>query len=337
MIVVLRPEATEEQIKHIHGKIAKVGLTPHISRGVERTLIMVIGDERILDTFSIETLPGVERVMTVLQPFKLASKDFKPEKTIVKVKDVEIGGDRLTIMAGPCSVESREMIIEVAKIVKSAGANVLRGGAFKPRTSPYSFQGLGEEGLKYLVEAREITGLPIVTEVVDTRTIELVAKYTDIIQIGARNMQNFELLKEVGEYKIPVLLKRGMSSTIKEWLMSAEYIMSKGNYNIVLCERGIRTFEDITRNTLDLSAVAVVKHLSHLPVIVDPSHGTGKWRWAVPMSKAAIAAGADGLMLEVHEKPEEALSDGDQSLFPEKFKKLLEDLKPVAKAVGRVL
>ncbi|MFH1824101.1 MAG: 3-deoxy-7-phosphoheptulonate synthase [Candidatus Firestonebacteria bacterium] len=335
MIVVLRQGVTEKEIEHIKEKIARTGLSPHISKGVERTIIMVIGDERALDTFSIETLPGVERVMSVLQPYKLVSKDFKAENTVVKVKDIEIGGNKIVVMAGPCSVESREMVIEIAKIVKEAGASILRGGAFKPRTSPYSFQGLGEQGLNYLAEARKITGLPIVTEVVDTRTVELVAKYADIIQIGARNMQNFELLKLVGEYKIPVLLKRGMMCTIKEWLMSAEYIMSRGNYNVILCERGIRTFEGSTRNTLDLSAVAVVKHLSHLPVIVDPSHGTGKWRWAIHMSKAAVAGGADGLMLEVHQKPEEALSDGDQSLLSEKFKKLMEELKPIAKAVGR--
>ena len=335
MIIVLRPEVTEKEIEHIKEKIVKSGLSPHVSKGVERTIIMVIGDERILDTFSVEALPGVDRVMSVLQPYKLVSKDFKSDKTIIKVRNVEIGGNKIVVMAGPCSVESKEMVIEIAKMVKEAGASILRGGAFKPRSSPYSFQGLGEEGLKYLAEAREITGLPIVTEVMDTRTVELVAKYTDIFQIGARNMQNFELLKEIGKYKIPVLLKRGMMSTIKEWLMSAEYIMSKGNYNVILCERGIRTFEDATRNTLDLSAVSVVKHLSHLPVVVDPSHGTGKWRWAVPMTKAAVAAGADGIMLEVHPKPEEALSDGDQSLLPEKFKKLMEELKPIAKAVGR--
>ena len=337
MIIVLKPGTPDNEVNHVVEKVKKAGLTPHISKGVERTLIMVIGDDRILAELPIESMPGVEKVMSVLQPFKLVSKEFQKEPTIIKVRDVEIGGKKLVVMAGPCSVESRAALIEVAKQVKEAGANILRGGAFKPRTSPYAFQGMGEDGLKILSEARDITGLPIVTEVMDTRTVALVAKYTDIIQIGARNMQNFELLKEVGECKVPVLLKRGLSSTIKEWLMSAEYIMSRGNYKVMLCERGIRTFEDATRNTLDLSAVAVCKHLSHLPVIVDPSHGTGKWRWAVPMSKAAIASGCDGLMLEVHPNPEDAMSDGDQSLLPAKFKQLMGELKPIAKVIGREL
>ncbi len=337
MIIVLRTDATEKQIIRIRAKIAGAGLTPHISKGVERTIMMVVGDERVLDQAGMETMPGVDRVMSVLPPYKLASRDFKPEDTIIKVRGVSIGGKKLCVMAGPCSVESEKQLISVAKKVKKGGANILRGGAFKPRTSPYAFQGMGEDGLKILAAAREATGLPIVTEVMDTRTIALISKYADILQVGARNMQNFELLKEIGEYKIPVLLKRGLSSTIKEWLMSAEYIMSRGNHQVIMCERGIRTFEDSTRNTLDLSAVSVVKHLSHLPVIVDPSHGTGKWRWAIPMSKAAVAGGADGLMLEVHEKPEEALSDGDQSLLPEKFAKLIKELKPIAKAVGRAI
>ncbi len=335
MIIVLRTDATEKQITRIRAKISGAGLTPHISKGVERTIMMVVGDERVLDQAVMETMPGVDRVMSVLPPYKLASRDFEPKDTIIKVRGVSIGGKKLCVMAGPCSVESEKQLISVAIKVKKAGANILRGGAFKPRTSPYAFQGMGEEGLKILAAAREATGLPIVTEVMDTRTIALISKYADILQVGARNMQNFELLKEIGEYKIPVLLKRGLSNTIKEWLMSAEYIMSRGNHKVIMCERGIRTFEDSTRNTLDLSAVSVVKHLSHLPVIVDPSHGTGKWRWAIPMSKAAVAGGADGLMLEVHEKPEEALSDGDQSLLPEKFAKLIKELKPIAKAVGR--
>ncbi len=335
MIIVLRTDATEKQITRIRAKISGAGLTPHISKGVERTIMMVVGDERVLDQAVMETMPGVDRVMSVLPPYKLASRDFEPKDTIIKVRGVSIGGKKLCVMAGPCSVESEKQLISVAIKVKKAGANILRGGAFKPRTSPYAFQGMGEEGLKILAAAREATGLPIVTEVMDTRTIALISKYADILQVGARNMQNFELLKEIGEYKIPVLLKRGLSNTIKEWLMSAEYIMSRGNHKVIMCERGIRTFEDSTRNTLDLSAVSVVKHLSHLPVIVDPSHGTGKWRWAIPMSKAAVAGGADGLMLEVHEKPEEALSDGDQSLLPEKFAKIIKELKPIAKAVGR--
>ncbi|OGF44195.1 MAG: 3-deoxy-7-phosphoheptulonate synthase [Candidatus Firestonebacteria bacterium RIFOXYC2_FULL_39_67] len=337
MIIVLKPGTPDNELNHVIEKVEKAGLTPHVSKGIERTLIMVIGDDRVLAELPLETMPGVEKVMSVLQPFKLVSKEFQKEPTVIKVRDIEIGGKKLVVMAGPCSVESREALLDVAKKVKEAGATILRGGAFKPRTSPYAFQGMGEEGLKLLSEARDLTGLPIVTEVMDTRTVDLVSRYTDIIQIGARNMQNFELLKEVGECKVPVLLKRGLSSTIKEWLMSAEYIMSRGNYKVMLCERGIRTFEDATRNTLDLSAVAVCKHLSHLPVIVDPSHGTGKWRWAVPMSKAAIAAGCDGLMLEVHPNPEDAMSDGDQSLLPDKFKKLMAELKPIAKVIGREL
>ncbi len=337
MIIVLKPGTPDNEINHVIEKVEKAGLTPHVSKGIERTLIMVIGDDRILAELPLETMPGVEKVMSVLQPFKLVSKEFQKEPTIIKVRDIEIGGNKLVVMAGPCTVEDREMLFDVAKKVKEAGATILRGGAFKPRTSPYAFQGMGEDGLKLLSEARDLTGLPIITEVMDTRTVDLVARYTDIIQVGARNMQNFELLKEIGECKVPVLLKRGLSSTIKEWLMSAEYIMSRGNYKVMLCERGIRTFEDATRNTLDLSAVAVCKHLSHLPVIVDPSHGTGKWRWVIPMSKAAIAAGCDGLMLEVHHNPEEALSDGDQSLLPDKFKKLMSELRPIAKVIGRAM
>jgi 3-deoxy-7-phosphoheptulonate synthase len=335
MVIILKQGASEKEIDHITKKIEKSGLSPHVSKGVERTIMLVVGDERVLDVTSIETLPGVDRVMNVLKPFKLVSREFKQEDTVLKILNSEVGGKKLAIMAGPCSVENREMIIEIAKLIKGGGASFLRGGAFKPRTSPYSFQGLGEDGLKYMAEARDITGLPIVTEVMDTRTVELVAKYADVLQIGTRNIQNFELLKEVGGSKIPVLLKRGMMSTIQEWLMSAEYIMSRGNFSVILCERGIRTFEDSTRNTLDLSAVPVVKHLTHLPIIVDPSHATGKWRWVLPMAKASIAAGADGLMLEVHGNPEEALSDGDQSLFPEKFNNLMTELKPIAAAVNR--
>lgn len=335
MIIVLNPEVKEEDINHIMEKIKKVGLTPHVSKGVERTVIMVIGDERIISTMPFESFHGVDRVMPVLQPFKLVGREFKSENTVIKIDGVEIGKDKIIIIAGPCAVENKDMLINIAKLVKDAGASLLRGGAFKPRTSPYSFQGLGEEGLKYLAEAKKITGLPVVTEVMDTRSVSLVAKYADILQIGTRNMQNFDLLKEAGDSKKPILLKRGMMSTIKELLMAAEYIMSRSNYNVILCERGIRTHEDYTRNTLDLSAIPIIKHLSHLPVIVDPSHGTGKWRFVVPMSKASIAAGADGLIIEVHSNPEEALSDGDQSLLPEKFKKLIEDLGKVATAVGR--
>jgi 3-deoxy-7-phosphoheptulonate synthase len=337
MIIVLRPDATKKQIDHIIGKVKKLGLKPMVSKGIERTIIGVIGEEDILRVQPLEAFPGVEKVMPILKPYKLVSREFKPEDSIVDVEGVKIGGEKLVLMAGPCSVESFETLLEVAKKVKHGGAVILRGGAFKPRTSPYSFQGLGEEGLKYLRDVKKATGLKIVTEVMDTRDVWMVEKYADILQVGARNMQNFNLLKEVGLCKKPVLLKRGISATIKEFLMSAEYILANGNFNCILCERGIRTFEDSTRFTLDLTAIPVIKQLSHLPVIVDPSHGTGKWDLVEPMSKAAIAAGADGLMIEVHSKPEEAYSDGEQSLLPEKFNAMIKGLKAVAKAVGRDL
>ncbi len=335
MIIVLRPDATKKQIDHIIKKVKALGLKPMISKGVERTIIGVIGEEDILRVQPIEIYPGVEKVMPILKPYKLVSREFKPESTIINVEGLEVGSKRIVVMAGPCSVESFELLLSIAKQVKKSGAVVLRGGAFKPRSSPYSFQGLGEEGLKFLRDAKRLTGLKIVTEVMDTRDVWMVEKYTDIFQIGARNMQNFNLLKEVGLSKKPVLLKRGMSATIKEFLMSAEYILSNGNFNCILCERGIRTFEEDTRFTLDLSAVPIIKQLSHLPVIVDPSHGTGKWNLVAPMAKAAIAAGADGLLIEVHPKPEEAFSDGEQSLLPEKFAMLMKELKVVAEAVGR--
>lgn len=337
MIIVLRPDATKKQIEHIIVKVKKLGLRPMVSKGIERTIIGVIGEEDILRVQPLEAFPGVEKVMPILKPYKLVSREFKPEDTIVDVEGVKIGGEKLVLMAGPCSVESFDTLLAVAKKVKHGGALILRGGAFKPRTSPYSFQGLGEEGLKYLRDVKKATGLKIVTEVMDTRHVWMVEKYADILQIGARNMQNFNLLKEVGLCKKPVLLKRGISATIKEFLMSAEYILANGNFNCILCERGIRTFEDSTRFTLDLNAIPVIKQLSHLPVIVDPSHGTGKWDLVEPMSKAAIAAGADGLMIEVHSKPEEAYSDGEQSLLPEKFNAMIKGLKTVAKAVGRTL
>ncbi|MFH1897399.1 MAG: 3-deoxy-7-phosphoheptulonate synthase, partial [Candidatus Desantisbacteria bacterium] len=276
MIIVLRPDATTEQIAHIVDKLTGIGLEPHVSSGTERTIIGVIGDDRKLSLCPIEAIPGVEKVMPILKPFKMASRDFRAQKTTIKVGDVVIGDKQIVIIAGPCSVESREQIIETAKAVKAAGASMLRGGAYKPRTSPYAFQGLGEEGLKYLAEARDITGLPIVTELMDTKDVELVAEYADIIQIGARNMQNFSLLKALGAVTKPILLKRGHAATINEWLMSVEYIMHAGNQQVILCERGIRTFETATRNTLDLSAVPIIKELSHLPIIVDPSHGGGK-------------------------------------------------------------
>ena len=337
MIIVLKPGVTEEQIQHIEERIKKLGLKPVLSRGIERSLIGVIGEEDKLRATPLEAIEGVEKVMAVLKPYKLASRDFKRESSVVSIKDVQVGGKSIAVMAGPCSVESAELLSEVGHLIKKAGAKILRGGAFKPRTSPYSFQGLGEEGLKYLKNVGSKEGLPVVTEVMDPRQIALVDKYADAFQIGARNMQNFDLLKEVGKTKKAVVLKRGMSATIKDLLMSAEYILSEGNMNVILCERGIRTFEDVTRNTLDLSAVAVIKQLSHLPVIVDPSHATGRWDLVTPMSMAAVAAGCDGLMIEVHTNPEEALSDGSQSLKPEKFEELMNMTKKVAEAIGRLM
>ncbi len=335
MIIVLRPHTSEEEIAQVCRRIEGLGLTPHLSRGVERTIIGAIGDERILLDKAIEALPMVERVLPVVKPYKLAGREFHPDNTVVDVGGVPVGGRQLAVIAGPCSVEGREMLLEVAGAVKEAGARLLRGGAFKPRTSPYAFQGLGEEALQYLAEVKGATGLPVVTELMDPREADLVLKYADMVQVGARNMQNFRLLKELGMRQTPVLLKRGMSSTILELLMSAEYIMSEGNYNVILCERGIRTFEDATRNTLDLSAVPILKQQTHLPVIVDPSHGTGKWALVAPMALAAVAAGADGLMVEVHPRPEEALSDGPQALVPSRFRTLMADLRQVAAAVGR--
>ncbi len=335
MIIVVKPDATAEQIDHIIKKIKDLGLQAHVSKGTERTVIGAIGDEAILQSVPLEAIPGVEKVLPILKPFKLASREFRKEKTVIKVGREQIGGARIAVMAGPCAVENKTLLIEIAKEVKNAGANFIRGGAFKPRTSPYAFQGLEEVGLQYLADARERTGLPIVTEVMDPRDIDMIVKYADVLQIGARNMQNFRLLKEVGFCKKPVLLKRGISATIKEWLMSAEYIMSGGNHAVILCERGIRTYETATRNTLDLSAVPVLKQMTHLPVIVDPSHAVGKWDLVAPMAKAAVAAGADGLLIEVHSNPEEALCDGEQSLKPKSFKQLMDELRPIAKALGR--
>lgn len=335
MIIVLRPDATKDQIEHIVKKLKGLGLQAHVSEGTERTVIGAIGDDAVLRSVPLEAIPGVEAVHPILKPYKLASREFRKENTIIKVGNVEIGGKRIVVMAGPCAVENKTLLVETAKEVKAAGATFIRGGAFKPRTSPYTFQGLGEEGLKYLADARERTGLPVVTEVMDPRDMDIIVKYADIVQIGARNMQNFRLLKEVGAYHKPVVLKRGISATIKEWLMSAEYIMAGGNHDVILCERGIRTYETATRNTLDLSAVPVLKQLTHLPVIVDPSHAVGKWDLVAPMAKAAVAAGADGLIIEVHPNPEEALSDGEQSLKPKMFKQLMEEMKPIALAVGR--
>ena len=335
MIIVVRPDATAEQVDHIIKKIKDLGLQAHVSKGTERTVIGAIGDEAILQSVPLEAIPGVEKVLPILKPYKLASREFRKEETVISVGKERIGGVRIAVMAGPCAVENKTLLVEIAKEVKNAGANFIRGGAFKPRTSPYAFQGLEEEGLKYLAEARDRTGLPVVTEVMDPRDIDMIAKYADVFQIGARNMQNFRLLKEVGLCKKPVLLKRGISATIKEWLMSAEYIMSGGNHAVILCERGIRTYETATRNTLDLSAVPVLKQMTHLPVVVDPSHAVGKWDLVAPMAKAAVAAGADGLIIEVHSNPEEALCDGEQSLKPRMFKQLMDELRPIAKAVGR--
>lgn len=337
-IIVLQPDVTDENIEHIVKKLKAKGLKANVSRGSERIIIGVIGDTSKVtedEENAIRAMPGVENVVRILKPYKLASREFKKENTVINVDGHLIGGKKIHVMAGPCAVENKTTLMNIAEKVKKAGATFLRGGAFKPRTSPYSFQGLGEEGLEYLFEAKKKTGMPIVTEIMDPRDIDIITKYADIIQIGARNMQNFRLLLEVGSVNKPVLLKRGLSATIKEWLMSAEYIMSQGNHNVLLCERGIRTFETETRNTLDLSAVPVLKKLTHLPVVVDPSHGVGKWDLVAPMAKAAIAAGADALIIEVHTNPEEALSDGEQSLRPEIFEKLMLELKPFALAAGR--
>jgi len=335
MIIVLKPEATEAMIEHVMDRVRELGLTPHLSKGQERTIIGVIGDDRILANQPLRSIAGVEDVVVILAPWKLAGREFKKDNTIIDVCGVKIGGKQLAIMAGPCAVEKKELTVGIAQEVKAAGANILRGGAYKPRSSPYAFQGLGNEGLDFLGAAKKLTGLPIVSEILDPRDIELFLEKTDIIQIGARNMQNFELLKEVGGYDKPVLLKRGLSATIKEWLLSAEYIMSRGNKNVMLCERGIRTFESHYRNTLDLSAVPAMKALTHLPVIVDPSHATGKWELVAPMAKAAVAAGADGLLIEVHSNPECALCDGEESLKPARFKDLMKDLRRIAEAVDR--
>jgi 3-deoxy-7-phosphoheptulonate synthase len=336
MMIIMKSDATDEQINHVTDTLKKKGFGVHLSRGVERTIIGAIGDKSAISIENIVVLPGVSDVVPIRKPFKLVSREFKKENTIVEFGGVKVGASEpICVIAGPCSVESKQQIMDTAEAVKKAGAKALRGGAFKPRTSPYAFQGLGEEGLKYMAEAKKKTGLPIVTEVMDTRHVELVAKYADLLQVGARNMQNFNLLKEVGKAKKPVLLKRGIAATIEELLMAAEYIMSEGNRNVILCERGVRTSETYTRNTLDLNAVPVIKKLTHLPVIVDPSHGIGIWDLVPAMAKASVAAGADGLIIEVHLKPEEALSDGAQSLKPDNFEALMKDLKKVAEAVGR--
>jgi len=337
MIIVMQSGATAAEIEHVTQKVRAFGLKPHLIQGEERTVIGLVGDERPVQEAAFERLQGVEQVMRVLRPFKLASREGKPSDTTVPINGVSIGGKRVIVMAGPCAVESREQMETVAQAIKAAGVKILRGGAFKPRTSPYSFQGLGEEGLEILAEMKERFELAIVTEVMSPNDVELVADHADILQIGARNMQNFALLHAVGEAQKPVLLKRGMMATVEELLMAAEYVLSHGNERVILCERGIRTFEKYTRNTLDLSAVPVLKQLSHLPVVVDPSHGTGKWRLVAPMAQAAVAAGADGLIVEVHPNPEAALSDGPQSLRPDRFAAMMDGLRAVATAVGRTV
>lgn len=336
MIIVLRPEATEAQINHIIDKVKALGLTPHVSKGSERTIIGVIGPEDVLRVTPLEVFPGVENVIPVLSPFRLVSREFKKENSVIDLgKGIKIGGKELVVMAGPCTIENLDSLFEIAKAVKKSGATVLRGGAFKPRTSPYSFQGLGKAGLEMLKKVGDELGMVTVSEVMDSRDVSLVADFVDVLQIGCRNMQNFNLLKEVGAAKKPVLLKRGMASTVKDMLMSAEYILSGGNFSVILCERGIRTFEDSTRNTLDVSAIPVAKQLSHLPIIVDPSHAAGKWGLVPALARAGIAAGADGLIIEVHNHPEEAVSDGAQSLVPENFQNLMAELKGIAHCLGR--
>jgi len=338
MIIVLKPGTQESDIDDVCRRIEGLGLRAHVSRGEQRTVIGAIGDDRFKTRLqALEALDSVESLVPILQPFKLASREVHPTDTVIEVDGVRIGGLELTIMAGPCSVESEVQLRTVAEGVKAGGAHILRGGAFKPRTSPYAFQGLEEEGLKLLSEARKLTGLPIVTEVLEPDRVELVAEHADILQIGARNIQNFSLLKEVGQCRRPVLLKRGMATTIKEFLLSAEYVLAGGNRDVILCERGIRTFETSTRFTLDLNAVPVIKKLSHLPVVVDPSHGTGHWEYVAPMAKAGIACGADGVIIEVHNQPAEALSDGPQSLKPDKFARLVAELRMLAPAIGRTL
>ncbi len=336
MIIIMKRNAGEDEIQRVSDEVKDYGFQVHLSHGTERTIIGIIGDERGLEKEHFESLPGVQDILPVLRPYKLASRDFHPEDTVVDVKGVKIGGPEVVIMAGPCSVENREQLMATAGAVKSAGAKILRGGAFKPRTSPYSFQGLGEEGLRLLREVGDETDLAVVTEVMAPEQVDLVCRYTDVLQIGARNMQNYNLLHAVGNTDFPVLLKRGFSSKIDELLLAAEYILSHGNYDVMLCERGIRTFDSkYTRNTLDINAIAVLKEVSHLPVIIDPSHSTGKWEYVSAASRAAVAAGADGLLIEVHPNPTKALSDGRQSLLPENFDQLVAQIQVIAQAINR--
>ena len=335
MIVIMRTDATDDQIRGVVDRIKEAGFSEQISKGVEQSVIGVVGRTFPELKGMLEVLDGVAQVVPVSRPYKMASREFHPGDTVIDVRGVKIGAGHLTIMAGPCSVESEEQTLTTARAVRAAGANILRGGAFKPRTSPYAFRGLGEEGLKILSAARDETGLPIITEVMSERDVELVGRYADILQIGSRNMQNFMLLDEVGDAKKPVMLKRGLWATIEEWLLAAEYILAKGNPDVMLCERGIRTFETFTRNTMDISAIPVLKRLSHLPVIGDPSHGTGKWYLVAPLAMASVASGADGVMVEVHPNPDHALSDGAQSLTPANFQKLMEQMSGIAPVVGK--
>lgn len=335
MVIVMKHHASAEDIGRVVSHIEDMGFKAHLSPGEERTIIGVIGDERGLDPENFSMLDGVERCMRILHPFKLASRDFHPEDSIIRINGTAIGGKTIAVIAGPCSIESREQLMESVHAVKEAGAKLLRAGAYKPRTSPYAFQGLGIKGLELLREAKARYGLPTVTEVMSPVDVPLVAEYADVLQIGARNMQNYALLNAVGETQSPVLLKRGLSSTIEELIMAAEYILSHGNHRVMLCERGIRTFETATRNTFDINAIPVLKHLTHLPVIADPSHGTGKWDLVTPIARGAVAAGADGLIIEVHPNPAKALSDGGQSLKPEKFAEMMKQVRVIANAVGR--
>jgi 3-deoxy-7-phosphoheptulonate synthase len=338
MIVIMQVGATAKQISAVIQRIEEMGLKAHLSEGQERTIIGVVGEDRVAaDRDGLSLMEGVERTMRVSHPYKIASREFHPQDTLVPLNGGKVGEKKIVVIAGPCSVESRDQLLEIAHAVKEAGATALRGGAYKPRSSPYSFQGLGEKGLELLAEARELTGLPIVTEVMEPGLVPLVAKYADVLQIGARNMQNYALLHAAGESQHTVLLKRGMMSTMEELLMAAEYILSHGNHRVMLCERGIRTFETYTRNTFDINAVPVLKQRTHLPIIVDPSHATGRWEYVGAAAKAAIAAGADGLIMEVHCNPEKALSDGAQSLRPDKFAKLMGEMRRVAEAVDRTL
>ena len=337
MIIIMKPTASEAEIERVISRVQAQGLDVHLSTGEARTIVGVLGNTQGIDRQSFEAMDGVEGTVRITQPFKVASREFKTPATVIDVRGVKIGGPGIVVMAGPCSVESRSQILETAHAVKEAGAHILRGGAFKPRSSPYSFQGLGEEGLELLAEAREATGLPIITEVLSPDEVPLVTRYADILQIGARNMQNYRLLQAVGQVQTPVFIKRGLSSTIEDLLMSAEYVLANGNFDVMLCERGIRTFERYTRNTFDINAIPALKQLSHLPVIGDPSHGTGRWDLVAPIARAALAAGADGLMIEVHPSPDLAWSDGAQSLKPSRFSDLMAELRSLATALGRTL